>query len=303
MGMTLRHRIRQDQRMCPAHRNNDVARDPNGADDPASPVRRPTTARDGAGATPAHGTPPADGTASTAARVAALLSAFRPGDEALGVSELARRTGVPKSTTHRLTAHLADEGLLEPAGRGRLRLALKLFEIGQLAVAQRGLVDAARPYLADLREATRNTAHLAVLEGTEVVYLDILRGPDAPTLPSRVGGRFPAHATSVGKAILAFSAESVVDDVITAGLSRISPRTVTAPGLFRSQLATIARDSIAYDREESGVGVVCAGAPLLGSDGTAVGALSLSGWTNRMRLDRVAPAVRTAALTLSRLLP
>lgn len=282
--------------MCPAHRNNASPSDSGGAG--ASPAPE--------GMTPS-GAPPAtagsDGVASTAARVAALLSAFRPGDEALGVSELARRTGVPKSTTHRLAAHLTDQGLLEPAGRGRLRLALKLFEIGQLAAAQRGLVDAARPYLADLREATRNTAHLAVLEGTEVVYLDILRGPDAPTLPSRVGGRFPAHATSVGKAILAFSSQSVVDGVVTAGLPRISPRTVTAPGIFRTQLATIARDGIAYDREESGVGVVCAGAPLLGSDGTAVGALSLSGWTNRMRLDRVAPAVRTAALALSRLLP
>lgn len=277
--------------MCPAHRNNAA---------PDNATANNAT-RDNAASSGADGA--ADGVASTAARVAALLSAFRPGDDALGVSELARRTGVPKSTTHRLAAHLTDQGLLEPAGRGRLRLALKLFEIGQLAAAQRGLVDAARPYLADLREATRNTAHLAVLEGTEVVYLDILRGPDAPTLPSRVGGRFPAHATSVGKAILAFSSQSVVDGVVTAGLPRISPRTVTAPGLFRKQLATIARDGIAYDREESGVGVVCAGAPLVGSDGTAVAALSLSGWTNRMRLDRVAPAVRTAALTLSRLLP
>ncbi|MCP2251609.1 transcriptional regulator, IclR family [Prauserella aidingensis] len=277
--------------MCPAHRNNAA---PNNA-------AANNATRDNAASSGADGA--ADGVASTAARVAALLSAFRAGDDALGVSELARRTGVPKSTTHRLAAHLTDQGLLEPAGRGRLRLALKLFEIGQLAAAQRGLVDAARPYLADLREATRNTAHLAVLEGTEVVYLDILRGPDAPTLPSRVGGRFPAHATSVGKAILAFSSQSVVDGVVTAGLPRISPRTVTAPGLFRTQLATIARDGIAYDREESGVGVVCAGAPLVGSDGTAVAALSLSGWTNRMRLDRVAPAVRTAALTLSRLLP
>lgn len=265
--------------MCPAHRNIAASTGPHGAAEV-----------------------PADSLASTAARVAALLSAFRPGDDALGVSELARRTGVPKSSTHRLTAHLVEQGLLEPAGRGRLRLALKLFEIGQLAAAQRGLVDAARPFLADLREATRNTAHLAVLEGTEVVYLDILRGPDAPTLPSRVGGRFPAHATSVGKAILAFSDRAVVDEVVTAGLARVSPRTVTAPGIFRTQLARIARDGISYDREESGIGVVCAGAPLLGSDGAAVGALSLSGWTNRMRLDRVAPAVRTAALALSRLL-
>ncbi|MEU6641570.1 IclR family transcriptional regulator [Saccharomonospora sp. NPDC046836] len=239
--------------------------------------------------------------ASTAARLTALLTAFRPGDDALGVSELARRTELPKSSVHRLTGHLLSHGLLERDGKG-LRLGLKLFEIGQLAVRQRDLVDAARPYLADLREATRNTVHLAVLEGIEVVYLDILRGPDAPTLPSRVGGRFPAHATAVGKAILAFSQESVVDTVIEAGLPRVSQRTVTAPGILRRQLAKIRDDGLAYDREESGIGVVCTASPLRGADGVARAAISLSGWTNRMRLDRVAPAVRTAALALSRTL-
>ncbi|WP_116051786.1 IclR family transcriptional regulator [Amycolatopsis palatopharyngis] len=236
---------------------------------------------------------------STAARISALLTAFRPGDDALGVSELARRTALPKSSVHRLTGHLVAYGLLERAGPS-LRLGLRLFEIGQLATRQRGIVDAARPYLADLREATRNTVHLAVLEGTEVVYLDVLRGPDAPRLPSRIGGRFPAHATAVGKAILANGPQERIQAVIDAGLPRLSPRTVTAPGLLRRQLERIRAEGIAYEREESGPGVVCAASPLLDSVGTAVAAISISGWSNRMRTDRVAPAVRTAALALSR---
>src|SRR5699024_4472335 len=111
---------------------------------------------------------------STAARLAALLRAFRPHDETLGVSELARRTDLPKSSVARLSTHLVNQGLLERAD-GELRLGLTLFEIGQLAGRARGLVETARPYLADLREATRNTVHLAVLEGTEVVYLDVQR--------------------------------------------------------------------------------------------------------------------------------
>ncbi|PRX45170.1 IclR family transcriptional regulator [Prauserella shujinwangii] len=250
---------------------------------------------------PAERNDPGD-PASAAVRVAALLTAFAPGDEALGVSELARRTGLPKSSVHRLTGHLVRTGLLERDGSG-VRLGLRLFEIGQLATRQRGLVEAARPYLADLREATRNTVHLAVLEGTEVVYLDVLRGPDAPRLPSRIGGRFAAHATAVGKAILAFSPKSVVDGVLAAGLPRISARTITAPGLLRRQLGRVREEGLAYEREESGPGVVCAASPLCGSDGTARAAISLSGWTNRMRVERVAPAVRTAALALSRTLP
>jgi DNA-binding IclR family transcriptional regulator len=237
----------------------------------------------------------------TATRLAALLTAFEPGDNALGVSELARRTSLAKSSVHRLAGHLVAAGFLEREGTS-VRLGLKLFEIGQLAVRQRGLVDAARPYLEDLREATRNTAHLAVLEGAEVVYLDIVRGPDAPSLPSRIGGRFPAYATGVGKAILAFSPESVQDAVIAAGLPRISPRTVTAPGLLRRQLAKVREDGVAYEREESGVGVVCAASPLLDGAGSPLAAISLSGWSNRMRTERIAPAVRTAALALSRAL-
>ncbi|QYN19826.1 IclR family transcriptional regulator [Amycolatopsis sp. DSM 110486] len=234
-----------------------------------------------------------------ASRVAAILGAFRPGDDTVGVSELARRTGLAKTTVHRLTRHLCDTGLLEPDGTA-LRLGLRLFEIGQLAIRRRGLVEAARPSLADLREATRNTVHLAVLEGTEVVYLDVLRGPDAPDVPSRIGGRFPAHATGVGKAILAFSPEPLVARVIDAGLPRISRRTITAPGLLRRQLARIHAEGVAFEREESGVGVVCAASPLLDAAGMAVAAISITGWATRMRTERVAPAVRTVALALSR---
>lgn len=239
--------------------------------------------------------------ASTAGRLAAILSAFRPGDNALGVSELARRTGLPKSSVHRLTGHLADHGLLERDGH-RMRLGLKLFEIGQLATRRRGLVDAARPLLADLREATRNTVHLAVLEGTEVVYFEVLPGPDAPRLPSRVGGRFPAHATGVGKAMLAFSDDDVVERVMASGLPRVSERTVTSPSLLRRQLAKVREEGVAFEREESSVGTVCVASPVLDSSGRAIAGISIAGWSNRMRPERLAPAVRTAALTLSRTL-
>ncbi|MTD58559.1 IclR family transcriptional regulator [Amycolatopsis pithecellobii] len=238
----------------------------------------------------------------TASRLTALLGAFRPGDDVLGVSELARRTGMPKSSAHRLVGHLVQEGLLERES-GAVRLGIRLFEIGQLAAARRGLVDAARPYLADLREATRNTVHLAVLEGTEVVYFDIVRGRDAPALPSRIGGRFPAHATAVGKAILAYSPGQLLETVISAGLPRIGPRTLTAPGLLRRQLTKVREEGIAYEREESAAGVICVASPVLDGSGRARAAVSISGWSNRVRAERVAPAVRTTALTLSRTLP
>lgn len=235
----------------------------------------------------------------TVARLVALLTAFQPGDRALGVSELARRSGIPKTSAHRLAGHLVEHGIFERAGTC-VRLGLKIFEIGQLATHQRGLIDAARPHLADLREATRNTTHLAVLEGAEVVYLDVQRGTDAPTLPSRIGGRFPAHATAVGKAILAFSSEETVDDVIRAGLPRVSSRTITSPAILRQQLERVRAEGVAFDCEESGEGVTCVASPLINSTGNALAAISISGWIDRMRVSQLSTAVRTSALTVSR---
>lgn len=234
-------------------------------------------------------------------RSAAILGAFGPDDGALGVSELSRRTGLPKSTVHRLVRALTEHGLLDRAGTS-VRLGLRLFELGQLVPLQRDLRAAALPIMTDLRDATHQIIHLAVLDGTQVVYLEILRSPDAPAMPSRVGGRLPAHATGVGKAMLAFSRPELVDAVIAAGLPRLSRRTIVLPRLFRQELETIRDMGCAFDREESSDGVVCAASPVFGPDDEVVGALSISGWSARMNLERMAPAVRTAALALSRTL-
>lgn len=234
-------------------------------------------------------------------RAVAVLAAFRAEDDGLGPAELARRSGLPKSTAHRIALDLVAAGLLERQGT-RVRLGLKLFEIGQRVPRQRVLRDAAVPYMSDLREATRQTVHLAVLEGGEVVYVEILGSSGGPRLPSQVGGRLPAHVTGVGKAILAFSPPDVAKAVLAADLVRTSERSVTAPGLLARELERIRREGVAYDREESGKGIVCAASPVLGPDGLALGALSVSGWSTRMRLSVVAPAVHTAALTLSRTL-
>ncbi|MFD0904212.1 IclR family transcriptional regulator [Actinomadura sediminis] len=234
-------------------------------------------------------------------RVVAVLTAFRADDDGLGAAELARRSGLPKSTAHRIALDLVEAGLLERQGP-RVRLGLRLFEIGQRVPRQRVLRDAAVPYMSDLREATRQTVHLAVLEGAEVVYVEILGSPGGPPMPSKVGGRLPAHVTGVGKAILAFSPPEVVQTVVDAGLVRATGRSVAAPGLLARELERIRAEGVAYDREESGNGIVCAASPVLGADGEAIGALSVSGWSTGMRLAAVAPAVHTAALTLSRTL-
>src|SRR4030088_129557 len=114
---------------------------------------------------PAHN---ASGEISAAGRITSVLEAFRGGSDAPARSERAGRAGLPKSTAHRLTSELIRCGLLERAG-GRLRLGLKLFELGQLVPQQRGIRDAARPVMSDLREATRHSVNLGILEGGDVI--------------------------------------------------------------------------------------------------------------------------------------
>jgi DNA-binding IclR family transcriptional regulator len=163
-------------------------------------------------------------------------------------------------------------------------------------------LEVAAPFLADLFEATRETVHLAVLDGTDVVYVQKLTVSGSPDIPSRLGGRMPAYCTGVGKALLAFGPPERLAAVVEAGLERRTPRTVIAPGLLHTELDTIRRTGIAEEHEESALGIACVAAPVLGTDGNAVAALSITGWANRLGTHRLAPAVRTAALGLTRAL-
>jgi DNA-binding IclR family transcriptional regulator len=236
---------------------------------------------------------------SVVRRIALLMTAFGPQDTYLGVNELARRTDLPKATVSRLVKEMVEHGFLERSG-GRVGLGLSLFEWGEQASRRRSVREVALPFMADLREATGQTIHLAILDGSEVVYIEILRHHNAPKLPSKVGGRFPAHATGVGKALLAASPETVVERTIEAGLVPIGPRTITSEQQLRRQLKRIAAAGLAYDYEESVLGIVCVASAICDSQGAPIAAVSVSGWAGKVDIRRVAPAVHTTALSIAR---
>lgn len=238
---------------------------------------------------------------SVVARAVSILSAFAPEERDLGVSEIARRTGLAKSTVSRLVAELVSVNLLERHDR-TVRLGMRLFELGEHATRPRDLRQAARAHMVDLGRATGQTVHLAVLEGSDVVYIQILRAHRAPALPSRVGGRMPAHATGLGKALLAYADDALVARVIDRGLIKVGPRTITDPAVLRHELVRIRSTGIAYEKEESGPHVACAASAVAAEDGTALAAVSVSGWSGRLDTTRVGPAVRLAALGIARVL-
>jgi DNA-binding IclR family transcriptional regulator len=233
------------------------------------------------------------------ARVSAVLCAFDARHAELRVSEISRRAQLPKSTTSRLVRDLVAYGFLERDGP-LLHVGTRLFEFGELASRHHTLRAIALPHMADLREATRQTVHLAVLDGAEVVYVEILRSRDAPRMPSEVGGRLPAHASAVGKASLAFSDRAATEAVCQHGLRPVGPRTVTAPGLLRRELDRVHGTGLAYDSEESGPGLACVASPILRVDGRLAAAISVSGWCGRLDVRRLGPAVHTVALAIGR---
>lgn len=163
-----------------------------------------------------------DETVGVLDRVTAIFEAFDDDDSGLGVSELALRSGLPKSTVSRLVADLVRQRYLERDGR-LVRLGLRLFELGQLADGPHRLRAAALPVLAELRHATGATLHLAILESREMTYVAVLRGRDSLRDSARVGGRVPPTSAALGRAVLAHvpAAEAEVD-VEDRGISTVA---------------------------------------------------------------------------------
>ncbi|MGJ3510019.1 IclR family transcriptional regulator [Enemella sp. A6] len=210
-------------------------------------------------------------------KAVALLRAFADQSASgLGVRELARLTGMSKSTAFRILATLEANDLVERAGtKYRLGPLIQDLQAPDATPEVAAARDALTPYLAHLYERTRSTVHLAILRGTEVSYLNKLHGLHQVISASRVGGRVPSYCTAVGKALLAWHPE-VAAEVMAGEMPAWTANTITDPIDLRAELATIRDTGIAHDRAEITEGLYCVAAPVL-AGGTAVAALSISG--------------------------
>jgi DNA-binding IclR family transcriptional regulator len=235
-------------------------------------------------------------------KVVSLLDAFSPTTPELSLGDLARVTGLPVSTTYRLATELVEWGGLERADRSGYRIGMRLWELGALAARGGTLRDVALPFMQDLYQATRENVHLAVRDGLEALYVDVISGRESVPTLSRRGGRLPLHATGVGKVLLAHAPPEVLAAVVDGGMRRYTPFTVVAPGHLRRALADVRRNGVAYAREEMSLGSLSVAAPVVGTDGTVVAALGVVLTQRRGDLRRLAPAVRTAAISTSRAL-
>jgi DNA-binding IclR family transcriptional regulator len=236
---------------------------------------------------------------SVPSRVFAVLDCFRHGKPTMTLTQVAAMSGIPLSTTRRLLLELTAWGGLERLADGSYRIGMRLWELGSLAPRQRDLRDAASPYMHDLYEAAEENVQLSVLDGLEVLCVEKLYGRRAVPTLTDVGERMPLHATAAGKALLAFSGPEVLRAVIDAGLPRLTGNTLVEPGRLSAALQRTRETGLSYSFEERTLGVVSVGSPMISPNGRLLGAISIIARVGT-RIDRLAPAVRTAALTISR---
>lgn len=233
-------------------------------------------------------------------RMTLILDTFDGRAARLTLEEVACRSQLPRSTVHRILDSLVKLNWVEHASFG--------YRLGRRALGTGGdgghaeIREAAAPLLHELHMQTGMVVHLSFLDGNEMVYLDKVGGRMANVVPSRVGGRIPAHSTAAGKAYLAWLDPERVDGLFPGQLPRATANTITTLGTLHLELNRIRqRRGLAFEREESARGIACVGAAVRGPEGP-VASLSLSGDVRTAQLERVAPLIVDAAREIGRTL-
>jgi len=237
---------------------------------------------------------------SVLSKAFAILDAMRAAETSLTRAQIARRTGLPMTTVYRLASELRRLGALELTDHWRYRVGPWLWEVGTLTPHTLTLREGALPFMEDLYESTHENITLAVLDGHEALVIERIHGRRSASIPTRVGGRLPLHATGVGKALLAASTPEFVEAVIARGLPPITPYTITDPDALRRDLALARRNGYAVVHDEMRLNRVSVAAPVWGPTDDLAGAISIVIESQRADVNRLVPALRTAAFGLSR---
>lgn len=227
-------------------------------------------------------------------RVVRILECFGPERTDLRLVEIAEVTGLHKSTLYRLLEAMRAHRLLGfDAESGRYHPGLKLFEIGSLAAGRFHLERHAHPTLEHLATVSGETAHLCVLDGSEVIYIAKVECTRTLRIPSAVGQRNPAYCTGVGKAILAFlSPQQIESHISSTPLKAFTRKTITSASELKANLRQIAARGYAIDDQEREEGVRCVAAPVRDHTGAVVAAISIAGPATRVTKERIAELAR-----------
>jgi IclR family acetate operon transcriptional repressor len=249
----------------------------------------------------------ADGGHRAANRVVDILELLAASREGLALREVSAELEAPKSSLLPLLRALTARGYVDQGRGGEYRLGPRALALGTGSRVHRELGDVARPALAELMRRTGETVFLGTLASDRltVVYIDKVDSEQIIRYAAGVGDRRPLHATSLGKAILAFLPEEERDEILRAlPLERHTERTVTTAAALRASLDETRRAGVSVSVDEMVRGASGVAAPIVDRDGRVVGACSIGGPTDRMRshLRQLATEVKTTARAVSALL-
>src|SRR3989454_4156848 len=200
---------------------------------------------------------------SSVANAIRLLTSFSGEEDELGITTLAGRLRLAKSTVHRLAATLTGAGFLEQNGEtGKYRLGVALFELGALVRRRMDVANEARPKLRELLEKTGETVQLGIVDHFSVLYVYEMESRRAIRMAAAVGGRAPLHCTAVGKVLLAHQPGDYVKEAIGRGLTADTPKTITKRAAGLAVLDEVRLRGHAIDDEESECGLRAIAAPV-----------------------------------------
>lgn len=235
-------------------------------------------------------------TDSVLSRSFRILDEFRKAPIMLGTSEIARRTGVAKSTTHRLLGQMVEAGFLERQG-SKYRVGIKLFEIGNYAAfcEPGGMRDTALPFISSLYVRGGDcVVTLAVRSSDRILCIEKIRGHSSPRTETRIGWPIPATQSSLGRVILAFSPKKFVRQILEQGLEQSTPNSIVDPKKFLKELQEIRATGVSFDHQETLVGLSGVSSPVfLGKD--IVASVALTQKTSAFRPEYAKQLVTTTA--------
>lgn len=238
----------------------------------------------------------------TIEKASELLALFDRDHTEWGVREVAETLNLPKSSAHDLLASLAHAGLLSKTDDGRYRLGWRLVTLSETLLATTELRREARPVLDELAAQYRETIHLAILDDTQVVYVDKLEGQQAVRVElTSLGTRLYPHCSALGKILLAYRPEAEVKRIIKAnGLPRFTPNTITEGSELEQVLGRVRKQGYAYDLQEILPDLCCVGAPIRNHTGQVIAAISMS--IPAYRFQRSQTEFRKAVIGASRMI-
>jgi IclR family transcriptional regulator, pca regulon regulatory protein len=241
----------------------------------------------------------------------AILSCFTSEHPVLGIADIADELGMSRSTTHRYVTTLLALGYLEQGRSRKYRLGLRVTDLGMSALNSTGLRENVHPFLEELRERTGYTIGLAVLDGTEILYVDSARSwrraERETDLGLHPGSRMPAYCTAMGKVLLANLPDEVQRDLIAQlQLERNTPRTITSKQALRTELERISENGYALNDQELRPGLQAIAVPVRDESREAVAAIGIAASPEAITVAELTDAlgphlISTAARISSRL--